>query len=141
MARRTSKSLTRSLPPDEASCGPAGHQGTRDSRVSLAALRERRHGWRVVWNVRFVCHRQALPGLARRHGALSHSSIMAPRCGSVTSVCVPSLMRTLAVCRPRGRRDPRRHVASARRRHARPRARGKPAHDTQDRHALRARTP
>ena len=75
MARRTSKSLTRSLPPDEAACGPDGHQGTRESRVSLAALRERRHGWRVVWNVRFVCHRQALPGFgqaARGHIALQH---------------------------------------------------------------------
>ena len=27
-ARRTSKSLTRSPPPDEAACGPAGHQGS-----------------------------------------------------------------------------------------------------------------
>ena len=32
MAMRTSKSLTRSLPPDEASCGPAGHQSARASR-------------------------------------------------------------------------------------------------------------
>jgi hypothetical protein len=28
--------------------------------VSLAALRERRHGGRVVWHVRCVCHRRAL---------------------------------------------------------------------------------
>jgi hypothetical protein len=32
MARRTSKSLTRSPPPDEAACGPAGHRGACTSR-------------------------------------------------------------------------------------------------------------
>ena len=85
MVRRTSKSLTRSLPPDEASCGPAGHQSARASHRILAALRERRHGWRVVWNVRFVCHwrwwpraLQALPGFGQAARAISHSSIMVP---------------------------------------------------------------
>jgi hypothetical protein len=91
------------------------------------------------WWPRAPCRR--CPALARWHGAISHSSIIVPRCGAVTSVCVPSPMRTLAVCQPRGRRDPRRHVASARRRHAQSRARGRPVHDIQDRRALRARTP
>ena len=36
---------------------------------------------------------QALPGFGQAARGLSHSSIMAPRWGSVTSVCVPSLMR------------------------------------------------
>jgi hypothetical protein len=85
-------------------------------------------------------HGRRCPALPRRHAAISHSSITATRCGSLTFVCVPSLMRTLVVYRPRGRRDPRRYVASARRRPARSRVLGRPAHDTQDRPALRART-
>ena len=47
MARRTSKSLTRSPPPDEALCGPAGHQGTRESRCIPCRVAGAYDGWWV----------------------------------------------------------------------------------------------
>jgi hypothetical protein len=219
MARRTSKSLTRSPPPDEASCGPAGHQGacksrciprsvagayarvagvmdrphlgqyaeargvcrraiaarkghrapqprptsgTRDTKDSAASIRPAWWSGPTMWNSGFMgcwswplcclalpwqrwwltAHCRHCPAWARWYAAISCSSITATWCGAVTSVCVRSPRRALAVCRPRDRYDPRRHAASMRRRHERSRARGsRPAHDTQDRRALRGRTP
>jgi hypothetical protein len=218
MARRTSKSLTRSLPPDAASCGPAGHQGAGKSRCiprsvagayarvagdmdrphlghyavtggACAVVASRPQGppcpttatderpkghqgfgrsirpawwsgpamwpsgcmgcwlwplrclalpWQRWW---LTAHCRPCPAWARRYVAISYSSITAPWGGAVTALCVRSPGRARAVCRPRDRCDPRPHGTLARGRPTRSRARGRPAHDPQDKRALRARTP
>jgi hypothetical protein len=127
---------TAGLPVPLRHAGPSRHvspEGVHLAEARCMSLPLQRPWWPSTYGRR-------CPALARRHGALSHFSIMVPRWGAVTSVCVPSPRRTLAVYRPRGRRDPRRQAAAARRRHTRSRARGKPTHDTQDRRVLRART-
>jgi hypothetical protein len=44
--------------------------------ISTAALRERLHGWQVVWIVRIVCHRRALVA----HVPSCRSSSQGPPC-------------------------------------------------------------
>ena len=83
----------------QCTCGTRGRRVTSPQRACHTWLRRASPPLQRPWRPRV--HGRRCPALARRHGATSHASIMVPRCGAATLRLRPSLMRTLAVCRPR----------------------------------------